>query len=94
VANFRYVGEDHLEAFERLVDRIAHVHLKDVVPVDDTYRMVPLGEGVVDNGPIIRKLVEREYPGCMSIECGGRGRDEEDARRSVEFVKGILNSPA
>lgn len=28
--------------------------------------------------------------GCIAIECGGQGGDLEDARKSVEFVKGVL----
>lgn len=100
VGNFRYVGRDSNEAFDRLADTIAHVHLKDpaflalgdprVVPSGDSFKMMPLGEGEVDNAPIIRKLVERGYSGCIAIECGGRGMDLEDARKSVDFVKRVL----
>jgi sugar phosphate isomerase/epimerase len=53
--------------------------------------MVPLGEGEVDNAPIIRKLAERGFAGCLAIECGGLGTDKEDARRSVAFVKNVLD---
>ncbi|MEW6360402.1 MAG: sugar phosphate isomerase/epimerase [Planctomycetota bacterium] len=90
VGNFRYVGADWDAAFDRLADTIAHAHLKDVVPSGDSFQMVPLGEGEVDNAPTIRKLMERGYTGSLAIECGGRGTDKEDARKSVEFVKGIL----
>jgi sugar phosphate isomerase/epimerase len=90
VGNFRYVGGDSVEAFDQLADMIVHVHLKDVVPRDDSFEMVPLGEGEVDNAIIIHKLVERGYTGCLAIECGGRGTDLEDARRSAEFVKNTL----
>jgi sugar phosphate isomerase/epimerase len=92
VGNFRYVGGDSNEAFDQLADTIAHVHLKDVVPSGDSFKMMPLGEGEVDNAPIIRKLVERGYSGCIAIECGGRGMDLEDARKSVDFVKRVLCS--
>ena len=94
VANFRYVSADHLEAFDRLADSIMHVHLKDVVARGDAFRMVPLGEGLVDNRPVIKKLVERGYAGCLSIECGGRGTDKEDARRSADFVKHAMSELA
>ena len=90
VGNFRYVGRDSDEAFDRLADTIAHVHLKDVVPSGDSFKMVPLGEGEVDNTPTIRKLVQRGYAGCTAIECGGGDTDLEDARKSVEFVKRVL----
>ena len=90
VGNFRYVNKDCNVAFEGLADYIFHVHLKDVVPSGDSFRMVPLGEGEVDNAPTIRKLVERGYTGCLAIECGGGGTDKEDARKSVDFVKRVL----
>ena len=90
VANFRYVGADHIEAFERLVKVTSHVHLKDVVPRGGSFAMVPLGEGEVDNVPVIKQLAARGFDGCLAIECGGQGTDEEDARRSVFFVKDVL----
>ena len=90
VANFRYVGADHIAAFERLAKHTSHVHLKDVVPRGDSFAMVPLGEGEVDNVPVIRQLVAQGFDGCLAIECGSRGTDEEDARRSVAFVKDAL----
>ena len=90
VGNFRYVDRDSDEAFDRLADTIAHVHLKDLVPSGESFDMVPLGEGEVDNAPTIRKLIKRGYTGCIAIECGGQGADLEDARKSVEFVKGVL----
>ncbi|NOZ21905.1 MAG: sugar phosphate isomerase/epimerase, partial [Planctomycetes bacterium] len=90
VGNFRYVGADWDAAFDRLADTIAHVHLKDVVPKGESFQMVPLGEGEVDNAPTIRKLMARGYTGSLAIECGGRGTDKDDARKSVEFVKGVL----
>lgn len=90
VANFRYVGADHDAAFERLVQYTSHVHLKDVVPRGESFGMVPLGEGEVDNAPIIRKLAAQGFEGCLAIECGGLGSDEEDARKSVAFVQDVL----
>ena len=90
VANFHYMGQDWDAAFDRLADTVAHVHLKDVVPHGDSFRMVPLGEGDVDNAPTIRKLAARGYSGCLAIECGGRGSDREDAVASVAFAKRIL----
>jgi len=90
VGNFRYVSVDPNQAFTRLADHIAHVHLKDVVPRGDTFGMVPLGQGEVDNAPVIEQLAKRGYPGCLAIECGGCGPDKEDARKSAEFVKNVL----
>lgn len=90
VANFRYMGENWDAAFDQLADTIVHVHLKDVVPQGDSFQMVPLGEGEVDNAPTIRKLVARGYTGCLAIECGGRGQDREDAAASVAFVRRVL----
>jgi len=92
VGNFRYVGADHDAAFERLARHTSHVHLKDVVPRGESFSMVPLGEGEVDNAPIIRKLVAGGFDGCLAIECGGLGTDEDDARKSVAFVQDVFGS--
>ncbi|MCK5802633.1 MAG: sugar phosphate isomerase/epimerase [Lentisphaeria bacterium] len=94
VGNFRYMGLDQDEAFDHLVERIVHVHLKDVVPSGASFAMMPLGEGEVDNAPSIRKLMARGYTGCLAIECGGRGSDEEDAAKSVAFARRVLDSGA
>ena len=90
VGNFRYMGLDHDEAFVHLADFTVHVHLKDVVPSGDSFVMVPLGEGEVDNAPTIRALRARGYTGCLAIECGCRGSDDEDAAKSVAFVRRVL----
>ena len=92
VGNFRYMGEDWDAAFDALADTISHVHLKDVVPKGESFQMVPLGEGEVDNAPTIRKLAARGYTGCMAIESGGRGTDIEDALACVAFAKRALAS--
>ncbi len=90
VGNFRYMNLDAGEAFEHLADFIVHVHLKDVVPAGDSFVMVPLGEGEVDNAPIIRSLMARGWAGCLAIECGGRGTDREDAQKSIAFARRVL----
>ena len=92
VGNFRYVDRDPNAAFGPLAEAIAHVHLKDVVPSGDSFQMVPLGAGEVDNVTTIRKLVERRFAGCIAIESGGRGADLDDARQSVDAVKHLLTS--
>jgi len=90
VANFGYMSLDHNDAFDALVDHIVHVHLKDIVAKGESFAMVPLGEGIVDNTYVMQELAKRGYEGNLSIECGGLGSDLEDARKSAEWAKRVL----
>jgi len=62
------MGDDVTEAATTLFPDIAHVHLKDVTGTPETFRFVPLGEGEIDLGAMLRVLVRQGYAGAVSIE--------------------------
>ena len=81
--HFAYCGEDPLEMVTTWIDRIKHVHLKDIRPEvvaevkaeDKSFlqgvRMgaftIP-GDGCIDFDPIFKVLEEHEYEGYMLVE--------------------------
>lgn len=101
--NFVLAGDDPHEALEKLYDRLAHVHLKDVkaAPAKEGTRFevpdrpgfayvgTPLGTGEVDTGRLLRSLAERGYDGYLSIENFGLS-GEESVREAIEFIRSVL----
>ncbi len=100
--NFRFAAEDVLEAYERLKDRIGHVHLKDrayapllgeepKVAVDKVgLYPAPVGGGDLPLAEVLTRLRRDGYDGIYTIEHYG-ARDQWDClRRSVEWVKDQL----
>ena len=83
-ANFVQVGvRPHAEAWPRLADAVAHIHVKDAVAIDrdgfDPYpaqvspdRLMdsvrPPGEGDGELRPLLRELDRRAYSGFLTIE--------------------------
>ncbi|MCR5006377.1 MAG: myo-inosose-2 dehydratase, partial [Clostridiales bacterium] len=81
--HFAYCGEDPLEMVTTWIDRIKHVHLKDIRPdvvaqvkaEDKSFlqgvRMgaftIP-GDGCIDFDPIFKVLEEHDYEGYMLVE--------------------------
>ena len=81
--HFTYCGADPLEMAEKYIDRIKHVHLKDIRPdvvkevkekglsFLDGVRMgtftVP-GDGCIDFAPIFKVLEDHGYEGYMLVE--------------------------
>ncbi|MFH0962608.1 MAG: sugar phosphate isomerase/epimerase family protein [Planctomycetota bacterium] len=76
--NFEFAGERADESFDALWERICHVHFKDWRPVEDRRAGdggilehlcgCPLGEGIVPNAEIARRLLEKGYDGWVSLE--------------------------
>ena len=81
-ANMLPHGDDPLEAYEALKDRISHVHLKDVVleqkpkvfkhsehtPDGKLMRCVIWGEGIIPVCEIYRRMIADGYTGQFAIE--------------------------
>lgn len=77
-ANMIPGGDDPLEFYEQLKDRICHVHLKDVCKTeqrsldvcwDGMYiRCCPWGEGIVPVREIVKRLERDSYTGSCAIE--------------------------
>jgi len=97
--NFSYSCEDELEAFSRLKDRLAHVHVKDfattpnaaneqpLVAVDGTpLYPVPIGGGNVKISSCIQQVLETGYDGYFSVEHYGV-RDQLDCMaKSIAYL--------
>jgi len=72
---FRIFGrrQDEVATLEAVVDRVVHVHVKDVVGD----RCVPLGEGDVNVLGCLRVLERHKYAGAVSLETEGDLRVDE-----------------
>lgn len=110
-------GSDPLEVAERAADRVAHVHLKDV-NLDLARRLgareigfkeaarsgafLPLGEGDVDVGRLLRALEASGYSGWYVLEQDivvesepeEGGGPVQDVRKSNAFLERHLNRDA
>ena len=61
------VGEDPVEAFDRLADYADHVHLEDI-PEDYRHEHTQLGDGAMDIDDFLGALDSREYDGFVTVE--------------------------
>lgn len=96
--NFLYSGEDMLDAFPLLADRIRYVHLKDRARTprpgekgipDAKGRMLysaSVGTGVIPMAECLRRLFEFGYDGTLAIEHFGSPDQLGDIERSAAFV--------
>src|SRR5690606_28250203 len=89
-------GQDPVPFLEAVVDRVAHVHAKDIGgallekrgKVHGTPVGVACGEGEVDYPAILNILRNAGFDGVLSVECGS----EEEADRSFSYLRGLLDS--
>jgi sugar phosphate isomerase/epimerase len=88
-------GNDPVEMLRSLIDRVIHVHIKDIpaseLPmrgtVTGTRVGVGAGEGVVELREIIRVLTGADYSGVVSVECD----TWEQAQRSRPFLDSLIH---
>jgi sugar phosphate isomerase/epimerase len=73
-----------------LCSRLCDVHVKDMNE-DGTF--VRSGLGAVDWRPILERLVALEYEGPLTLEAH-LGSDLDGVRRSVEWLRGVLEELA
>lgn len=85
--NMILVDEDPVEYFETFKDRIAHIHLKDMMPADpsnkyaDRHRdgrkmtAAPSGEGMIDFPPLVECIRKSGYDGYLTVEFA-KGEEE------------------
>jgi L-ribulose-5-phosphate 3-epimerase len=60
---------DPLDDFDKITDRVAHVHVKDAVYVSDVERSyVPIGSGSLGIARLLKLLLEANYHGILSLE--------------------------
>lgn len=100
--NFMYSGEDELEAFEKLKDRIVHVHCKDRLLNGESttlpYKTVsgtpmypsPVGYGVIKMNEIMQKLALINYDGWYTIEHYDAVNQLSYIEKSALWLKGNL----
>lgn len=99
--NFVRLNEDPVEAMRRLAPAVLATHLKDLrvmpgVPADQWcyYATVPLGDGIVDNGALVKLLHAAGYQGLLAVEIDLLHPDysDEDAAvaRSVANIKQMI----
>lgn len=96
--NFYFAGEDALKAYERLRERIGHVHLKDRAETTDfgaeqrtavdgsPIHPSPVGAGVIPMEELLARLKADGYGGAYTIEHYGAEPMLECLRRSVEWL--------
>ena len=86
--NFLFYGEDVLNAFELLKERIAHVHCKDRQP--ENKASVQTGTGYIPFTEIIDRLNAQNYDGYLAIEHFDVAGQDECMRGSAEFLKTLV----
>lgn len=73
-AHTALAGMDCVRAFEKYVDRIAYVHLKDLDPDENVHpewpmkRFSPLGYGTIDFKGVYNVLKTNRYDGVLCVE--------------------------
>ena len=90
------VGEKPSETMQYIGDKIAHVHIKDGVNVDDedvaSYVYTKLGEGELPVGEIVKLLLKNNYDGHFSLEWESMWRPEiRDIYSNLEDVLDAYN---
>ncbi|MCX7667479.1 MAG: sugar phosphate isomerase/epimerase [Atribacterota bacterium] len=83
-------GHDPYKALEAVVDRVIHVHAKDIggALLDERGKVhgtpvgVACGDGVIDWERVMTILSRAGYQGVLSVECG----TEEQAERSLQHL--------
>jgi sugar phosphate isomerase/epimerase len=74
-------GYDPVRALEELGDRVAHVHLKDVLAAGEPHETCRWGEGIVDVEACVGALRRLGYAGALAVEHEPETEDpSEDCR--------------
>ena len=106
--NFLLASEDSVEALDRIISRVVHVHFKDwqvaefqgeapdyALPGSDGrhYEGAVLGEGLVDLPAAAVRLNQLGYDGYISVEYEGIGDEPREAvRRGAEYLRSLLEA--
>jgi sugar phosphate isomerase/epimerase len=93
--NTYLAGEDPYAMLDAVIDKVVHVHAKDISvkqaeaergKVTGTAVGCACGDGVIDWTRIVRRLKKAGYAGVLSVECG----TEEQAVRSLSHLNKVL----
>ncbi|MFC1636743.1 TIM barrel protein [Planctomycetota bacterium] len=88
-------GSDPYEMLEAVIDKVVHVHAKDISvkqaeaergKVTGTAVGCACGDGVIDWKKLVGRLKKAGYSGVLSVECG----TEEEAVRSYAHLTKVL----
>jgi len=88
-------GEDPYAMLEAVVDKVVHVHAKDISrkqadaergKVTGTAVGCACGDGEIDWHRIVKRLKKAGFKGVLSVECG----TEEEAKRSLAYLTKVL----
>jgi sugar phosphate isomerase/epimerase len=73
---YRFFSEPLADTYEKLKDRIRHVHLKDSIAVDGEVRYCLLGQGIVPVVEVLQLLANGGYDGWIAFEWEKRWHPE------------------
>jgi sugar phosphate isomerase/epimerase len=88
-------GSDPYEMLEAVIDKVVHVHAKDISvkqaeaergKVTGTAVGCACGDGVIDWKKLVGRLQKAGYKGVLSAECG----TEDEAVRSLAYLTKVL----
>ena len=88
-------GEDPYAMLDAVIDRVVHVHAKDISQqqaaadrgkVTGTAVGCACGDGEIDWHRIVKRLKQAGYHGVLSVECG----TEDEAQRSLAYLTTVL----
>ena len=89
-------NSDPYEMLEAVIDKVVHVHAKDISvkqaeaergKVTGTAVGCACGDGVMDWKRLVGRLIKAGYKGVLSVECG----TEEEAERSLAYLTNVLH---
>ncbi len=97
-------GEDPLQSLHEMLPYIAHVHLKNILPVEEgerwyrvqtddqgqNYRGVNLSKGIIDIPGILKNLWRHDYQGNILIEYQGEEDPREALEKNVDEAQALL----
>lgn len=90
-------GEDPYAMLEAVVDKVVHVHAKDISrqqadsergKVTGTAVGCACGDGEIDWHRIVKRLKKAGFKGVLSVECG----TEDEAKRSLAYLGKVLRA--
>ena len=90
-------GEDPYAMLEAVIDKVIHVHAKDISrkqaaaergKVTGTAVGCACGDGEIDWHRIVKRLKQAGFKGVLSVECG----TAEDAKRSLPYLTNVLRA--
>ncbi|GEM_PF-6502539 len=94
--NFIFFGENLMETYPLLKEKIVHVHVKDRTSLTDLTPCVP-GQGCLPLADFLHALCADGYDGRLSIEMFGAPMSRDALTSAVSFIKtnfqaGVLSS--